>query len=217
MCSNKGCQRLFYLVKQNPLQVVAHLTAQCIVGPCASVSKLTVQWTLLDMGTHNKRSPSGLLLIKRHCQLHLQWSPTHRFWILDNWKSLTRLRTPSTDHSSRIPPHHKKCTRTAYCFSGCHPGTGRTFTRGSCVFSNHTKPPAEGHLGSQRPLRVLLLKPTHQRLYLLGCRVRGNWTATKENQVILSDESRFNLTSDDNCVRVWRPRGERLNPAFALQ
>ncbi|GFW71943.1 uncharacterized protein TNCV_3221191 [Trichonephila clavipes] len=31
------------------------------------------------------------------------------------------------------------------------------------------------------------------------------------------DESRFNLSSDYNCVRVWRPRGERLNPAFALQ
>ncbi|GFX15868.1 transposable element Tcb2 transposase [Trichonephila clavipes] len=31
------------------------------------------------------------------------------------------------------------------------------------------------------------------------------------------DESRFNLSSDDNRVRVWRPLGEHLNPAFALQ
>ncbi|GFX22255.1 uncharacterized protein TNCV_2950961 [Trichonephila clavipes] len=31
------------------------------------------------------------------------------------------------------------------------------------------------------------------------------------------DESRFNLSSDANRVRVWRPRSERLNPAFALQ
>ncbi|GFS61089.1 transposable element Tcb2 transposase [Trichonephila clavipes] len=30
-------------------------------------------------------------------------------------------------------------------------------------------------------------------------------------------ESRFDLSCDDNRVRVWRPRGERLNPAFALQ
>ncbi|GFT86468.1 transposable element Tcb1 transposase [Trichonephila clavipes] len=35
--------------------------------------------------------------------------------------------------------------------------------------------------------------------------------------VVCSDESRFNLTSDDNRARVGRPRGERLNPAFALQ
>ncbi|GFU07254.1 transposable element Tcb2 transposase [Trichonephila clavipes] len=37
------------------------------------------------------------------------------------------------------------------------------------------------------------------------------------NQVVLSDESRFNLSSDGNRVRVWRPHDERLNPAFALQ
>ncbi|GFV65254.1 transposable element Tcb2 transposase [Trichonephila clavipes] len=33
----------------------------------------------------------------------------------------------------------------------------------------------------------------------------------------LSDESRFNLSFDDNHVRVWKPRGECLNSAFALQ
>ncbi|GFY01103.1 transposable element Tcb1 transposase [Trichonephila clavipes] len=32
-----------------------------------------------------------------------------------------------------------------------------------------------------------------------------------------SDEYRFNLSSDDNRVRVWRPRSERRNPAFHLQ
>ncbi|GFT01126.1 transposable element Tcb2 transposase [Trichonephila clavipes] len=32
----------------------------------------------------------------------------------------------------------------------------------------------------------------------------------------LYDESRFKLSSEDNRVRVWRPRDGRLNPAFAL-
>ncbi|KFM75597.1 Transposable element Tcb2 transposase, partial [Stegodyphus mimosarum] len=59
--------------------------------------------------------------------------------------------------------------------------------------------------------------PTHRRLRLEWCRVRGNWTAAEWNQVVFSDESRFNLGSDDNRVRVWRGHGERLNPAFALQ
>ncbi|GFY12410.1 transposable element Tcb1 transposase [Trichonephila clavipes] len=76
---------------------------------------------------------------------------------------------------------------------------------------------AEGHLGSRRPLRVLPWEPTHQRLRLEWCRARGNRIAAEWNQVVFSDESRFNLSSDDNRVRVWRPRGERLNPAFALQ
>ncbi|GFX71288.1 transposable element Tcb2 transposase [Trichonephila clavipes] len=76
---------------------------------------------------------------------------------------------------------------------------------------------AKGHLGSQRPLRLPPLAPIHRRLRLEWCRVRGNWTATKWNQIVFSDESGFNLSSDDNCVRIWRPRGEHLNPFFTLQ
>ncbi|GFX64180.1 transposable element Tcb2 transposase [Trichonephila clavipes] len=75
----------------------------------------------------------------------------------------------------------------------------------------------EGHLESRRPLHVLPLTPTHRRLRLEWCRARGNWTAAEWNQVVFKDESRFNLSSDDNRVRVWRPRGERLNSDFPLQ
>ncbi|GFV05873.1 transposable element Tcb2 transposase [Trichonephila clavipes] len=46
---------------------------------------------------------------------------------------------------------------------------------------------------------------------------RGNWTAAEWNQVVFRDESRFNLSNDENRVRVWRPHGECLNSAFALQ
>ncbi|GFT37858.1 transposable element Tcb2 transposase [Trichonephila clavipes] len=40
-------------------------------------------------------------------------------------------------------------------------------------------------------------------------RLRSEWCR------VFSDEYRFNFSSDDS--RVWRPRRERLNPAFALQ
>ncbi|GFV76835.1 transposable element Tcb2 transposase [Trichonephila clavipes] len=76
---------------------------------------------------------------------------------------------------------------------------------------------AEGHLRSRRPLRVLPLTPTHRRIGLEWCRARGNWTAAKWAQVVLSDESKINPSSDENHVRVWRPRAARLKPAFALQ
>ncbi|GFX77716.1 transposable element Tcb1 transposase [Trichonephila clavipes] len=76
---------------------------------------------------------------------------------------------------------------------------------------------AEGHLRSRRPLRLLPLTPTHRRLRLEWCRARGNWTAAEWNQVVFSDESRLNLSSDDNRVRVRKLRGERLNSAFTLQ
>ncbi|GFW43903.1 transposable element Tcb2 transposase [Trichonephila clavipes] len=64
---------------------------------------------------------------------------------------------------------------------------------------------AEGHLGSRRPLRVLPLTLTLRRLRLEWCCAPGNWTALEWNQVVFSNESRFNLSSDDNRVRVWRP------------
>ncbi|GFY18226.1 transposable element Tcb2 transposase [Trichonephila clavipes] len=75
---------------------------------------------------------------------------------------------------------------------------------------------AEGHLGLRCPLRVLPLTPTHLRLRLEWCRARGNWTAVDWNQVVFSDESRLNLSSHDNYVRLGRSLGKRLNPTFAL-
>ncbi|GFV23721.1 transposable element Tcb1 transposase [Trichonephila clavipes] len=68
-----------------------------------------------------------------------------------------------------------------------------------------------------RLLRVLPLTPTHRRIRLVWRRARGNWTVAEWNQVVFSYEFRFNLSSDDNRVRVRSPRGECLNPAFALQ
>ncbi|GFS62880.1 transposable element Tcb2 transposase [Trichonephila clavipes] len=62
---------------------------------------------------------------------------------------------------------------------------------------------AEGHLKSWCLLSGLPLRPTYRRLRLDWCHARGNWTAAEWNQVIFSDESRFNLISNDNSVRVW--------------
>ncbi|GFX87907.1 transposable element Tcb2 transposase [Trichonephila clavipes] len=115
------------------------------------------------------------------------------------------------------PPHCKKVTCTANCFNACHPGTGNTFTIEAEVSSRTIRRRlAEGHLRSRRPLRVLPLTPAHQRLRLKWCRARGNWTA-RLNQVVFSGESRFNLSSGDNRVRVGRPRRGRFNPVFTLQ
>ncbi|GFY02233.1 transposable element Tcb2 transposase [Trichonephila clavipes] len=78
---------------------------------------------------------------------------------------------------------------------------------------------AKGHLGSRCLLRVLPLTLTHRRLRLEWCHVRGNCIvcAAEWNQVVFSDEFRFNLSSDYNHLCVWSLHGERLNPALALQ
>ncbi|GFV73840.1 transposable element Tcb1 transposase [Trichonephila clavipes] len=76
---------------------------------------------------------------------------------------------------------------------------------------------AEIHLGKRHPLRFPPLTPTHRRLHLKWCRPRGIWTAAEWKQGVISDESRFNLSSDDNCARVRRPRGGHpLNPRLCF-
>ncbi|GFV02877.1 uncharacterized protein TNCV_3610061 [Trichonephila clavipes] len=77
--------------------------------------------------------------------------------------------------------------------------------RGYCVFRTIRRRLAEGHSRSLRPFSVLPLTPTHRRLCLEWCHARGNWTAVEWKQVVFSDESRFNLSSCNNRVRVWRP------------
>ncbi|GFY21771.1 transposable element Tcb1 transposase [Trichonephila clavipes] len=47
--------------------------------------------------------------------------------------------------------------------------------------------------------------PTHRCLRLEWCHTRGHWSAAEWNWIVFHDESRFNLSSDDNRVRVWRP------------
>ncbi|GFV28570.1 transposable element Tcb2 transposase [Trichonephila clavipes] len=114
---------------------------------------------------------------------------------------------------SARPPHRKKCTRSSAAIQAQvapsveAPVSSRSIRRRL----------AEGHLRSWLSLRVLPLTPTHQRLRLEWYHARGNWTAAEWNQVVFSNESRFNLNSENNRVHVWRPRGERLNPAFSLQ
>ncbi|GFU29603.1 uncharacterized protein TNCV_2408351 [Trichonephila clavipes] len=67
---------------------------------------------------------------------------------------------PSTDQSLRRPKHRQKCTHTPNCFIGRHSGTDSTFTRGHCVFSNHTK--AHGRtFGITAPITCAALDAPH--------------------------------------------------------
>ncbi|GFU36544.1 hypothetical protein TNCV_1444891 [Trichonephila clavipes] len=71
---------------------------------------------------------------------------------------------------------------------------------------------AEANLKSKCPFRVLPLTPKHRQLRLQWCQARSMWNVTDWQKVVLSDESRFVLGTDDNRVRVWRRPGERQDP-----
>ncbi|GFU40856.1 transposable element Tcb2 transposase [Trichonephila clavipes] len=62
---------------------------------------------------------------------------------------------------------------------------------------------AEANLKSKHPFRALPLTPEHQQLRLQWCQARSMWNVTDWQKVVFSDESRFVLGRDDNCVRVW--------------
>ncbi|GFW00940.1 uncharacterized protein TNCV_1761781 [Trichonephila clavipes] len=66
---------------------------------------------------------------------------------------------------------------------------------------------AEANLKSKRPFRVLPLTPEHRQLLLQWCQARSMWNVTDWQNVVFSNESRFVLGTDDNCVRVWRRPG----------
>ncbi|GFS67458.1 transposable element Tcb2 transposase [Trichonephila clavipes] len=108
--------------------------------------------------------------------------------------------------------------RTTNCFISHHPGTGSTFIRGLCVFSNHTKAPGGRTFGIAGPITCAALdaRPSTPPFGVVP-RTRKLDCSGIEPGRLFSNESRFNPSSDENGVRVWRPRVERLNPAFALQ
>ncbi|GFS54189.1 transposable element Tcb2 transposase [Trichonephila clavipes] len=70
---------------------------------------------------------------------------------------------------------------------------------------------AEANLESKRPFRALPLTPKHQQLRLHWCQARSMWNVTGWKKVVFSDESRFVLGTNDNCVRVWSCPGERYH------
>ncbi|GFW90864.1 transposable element Tcb1 transposase [Trichonephila clavipes] len=63
---------------------------------------------------------------------------------------------------------------------------------------------AEANLKYKRSFRALPSTPEHRQLCLQWCQASSMWNVTDWQKVVLSDESRFVLGTDDNHVRVWR-------------
>ncbi|GFV61019.1 transposable element Tcb1 transposase [Trichonephila clavipes] len=70
---------------------------------------------------------------------------------------------------------------------------------------------AEENLKSKLPFRALRLTPEHRQMRLQWCQARSMWNITDWQKVVLNDESRFVLGTDDNRVRMWRHPSERYN------
>ncbi|GFY14147.1 transposable element Tcb2 transposase [Trichonephila clavipes] len=68
----------------------------------------------------------------------------------------------------------------------------------------------EANLKSKRHFRALPLTLEHRQLRLQWSQARSMWNVPYWQKVVFSDESRFVLGTDDNCVRVWRRPDSRM-------
>ncbi|GFU62566.1 transposable element Tcb2 transposase [Trichonephila clavipes] len=75
---------------------------------------------------------------------------------------------------------------------------------------------AEANLKSKQPLRALPFTPDHRHLRLQFYQARSMWNVTDWQKIVFSNESRFDLGTDDNRLRVWRCVGERYNSPYTV-
>ncbi|GFW46098.1 HTH_Tnp_Tc3_2 domain-containing protein [Trichonephila clavipes] len=74
----------------------------------------------------------------------------------------------------------------------------------------------ERNLRSYRPLRQLPLTPAHCRARLQWCLNRSGWNHAYWGRIVFSDESRFQLCSDDHRRRVWKWPGLLADRTFPI-
>ena len=67
-------------------------------------------------------------------------------------------------------------------------------------------------LASRVPARHPRLTPAHKAARQAWSARHSRWTRREWDQVIFSDESKFNLLTSDRRIHVWRRRGERFQP-----
>lgn len=72
-------------------------------------------------------------------------------------------------------------------------------------------------LYARRPMVVLPLTDHHKRARLAWANDHLHWGDFEWGRVLFTDESRFTLQPDNRRVRIWRERGTRRNPQFAVE
>ena len=75
----------------------------------------------------------------------------------------------------------------------------------------------EGGVCSRRPAVRPRLTQAHRARRFGWARTHSRWTYAQWSNVIFTDESRFNLSTNDGRIRVWRRQGERYTDATVLE
>ncbi|KFM79333.1 hypothetical protein X975_04124, partial [Stegodyphus mimosarum] len=73
---------------------------------------------------------------------------------------------------------------------------------------NHFQMPCESESAILAPFSYIPLTPKHRQLHLQWCQASATRNTTDWSNVLFSDESRFVLGTDDDCIWVWRHIGK---------
>ncbi|GFV00039.1 transposable element Tcb2 transposase [Trichonephila clavipes] len=90
--------------------------------------------------------------------------------------------------------------------------TGRPISRFTVARRLHG-----GGLFARRPVRCVPLTPAHRRRRSLWCREHRNWRDNEWGRVLLTDESKFSLSSDSHRILIWREWGSRNHPSNIIE
>ncbi|GFX04858.1 transposable element Tc1 transposase [Trichonephila clavipes] len=90
--------------------------------------------------------------------------------------------------------------------------TGRPISRFTVARRLHG-----GGLFARRTVRYVPLTPAHRRRRSLWCREHRNWRDNEWGRVLLTDESRFSLSSDSHRILIWREWGSRNHPSNIIE
>ncbi|GFU16790.1 transposable element Tc3 transposase [Trichonephila clavipes] len=90
--------------------------------------------------------------------------------------------------------------------------TGRPISRFTVARRLHG-----GGLFARRLVRCVPLTPAHRRRRSLWYREHQNWRYNEWRRVLLTDESRFSLSSDSHSILIWRERGSRNHPSNIIE
>ena len=72
-------------------------------------------------------------------------------------------------------------------------------------------------LRARRPYKGIPLTARHRIARLNWARQHSRWVRRQWRRIVFTDESKFNLDGPDGRIRVWRRRGERLDPANVME
>ena len=72
-------------------------------------------------------------------------------------------------------------------------------------------------LRARRPYVGVPLTARHRQARVQWARAHRRWVCRQWQEVLFTDESRFNVSFSDGRVRVWRRKGERLDAANVIE